>query len=147
MTVTVGGWVCLLAPLVGCVTIALCGQLITRRLAGWISTLSTFVAFGGAVVAFLSAWGKDPGDRSQVSTAYTWLTGGDFHVSVQILVDPLSLVMMLIVSGVGGLDGQIFALAVMAVAAGEVAVGLGLIVAMARRGLALDVDQATALRG
>jgi NADH:ubiquinone oxidoreductase subunit K len=35
----------------------------------------------------------------------------------------------------------------MAVAAGEVAVGLGLIVAMARRGLALDVDKASALRG
>jgi NADH-quinone oxidoreductase subunit K len=47
----------------------------------------------------------------------------------------------------GELDGQIFALAVMAVAAGEVAVGLGLIVAMARRGVALDVDQASTLRG
>jgi NADH:ubiquinone oxidoreductase subunit K len=35
----------------------------------------------------------------------------------------------------------------MAVAASEVAIGLGLIVAMARRGLALDVDQASLLRG
>src|SRR5215467_11034522 len=47
----------------------------------------------------------------------------------------------------GDLDGQIFALSVMAVAAGEVAVGLGLIVAMARRRVALDVDQASVLRG
>ena len=46
-----------------------------------------------------------------------------------------------------GVDGQIFPLAVMAVAASEVAIGLGLIVAMARRGLALDVDEASALRG
>ena len=44
-------------------------------------------------------------------------------------------------------DGQIFALAVMAVAAAEVAIGLGLIVAMARRRVPLDVDQASALRG
>ena len=43
----------------------------------------------------------------------------------------------------GNGDGQIFALAVMAVAASEVVVGLGLIVAMARRRLALDVDQLT----
>ncbi len=99
----VGAWVCLGAPLVGCLTITFLGQLITRRIAGWISTLSTFVAFGGAVVAFVADWGKDTSDRSHVSTAYTWLTGGDFHVDVQILVDPLSLVMMLIVSGVGGL--------------------------------------------
>jgi NADH-quinone oxidoreductase subunit K len=47
----------------------------------------------------------------------------------------------------GELDGQIFALAVMAVAASEVVVGLGLIVAMARRNLALDVDTLTELRG
>src|SRR5206468_3103645 len=30
-----GAWVCLLAPLVGCVTIALAGQTISRRMAGW----------------------------------------------------------------------------------------------------------------
>ena len=47
----------------------------------------------------------------------------------------------------GEMDGQIFALAVMAVAASEVCVGLGLIVAMARRRLALDVDTFTELRG
>ena len=96
-------WVCLLAPLVGCVVIALCGRFITRRIAGWISTLSTFVAFGGAAVAFFVMWSENSNDRSHVSTAYTWLTGGSFKVSVQILVDPLSVVMMLIVSGVGGL--------------------------------------------
>src|SRR5438874_2541942 len=44
-------------------------------------------------------------------------------------------------------DGQIFALAVMAVAASEVVVGLGLIVAMARRRLDLDVDKLETLRG
>jgi NADH-quinone oxidoreductase subunit K len=44
-------------------------------------------------------------------------------------------------------DGQIFALAVMAVAASEVVVGLGLIVAIHRRRLALDVDQLSSLRG
>ena len=47
----------------------------------------------------------------------------------------------------GTVDGQVFALAVMAVAASEVVVGLGLIVAMARRKLDLDVDRLTTLRG
>ena len=47
----------------------------------------------------------------------------------------------------GELDGQIFALSVMAVAAAEVCVGLGLIVAIARRKLDLDVDTFTELRG
>ena len=47
----------------------------------------------------------------------------------------------------GEMDGQVFALAVMAVAAAEVCVGLGLIVAMSRRRLDLDVDRFTELRG
>ena len=47
----------------------------------------------------------------------------------------------------GQANGQIFALAVMAVAASEVVVGLVLIVAMARRRLTLDVDKLSFLRG
>jgi len=44
-------------------------------------------------------------------------------------------------------DGQIFALIVMVVAACEVVVGLGLIVAMFRRRMSLDVDNMRELRG
>ena len=44
-------------------------------------------------------------------------------------------------------SGQVFAIAVMAVAASEVVVGLGLIVAMSRRRLVLDVDRLHTLRG
>ena len=47
--------------------------------------------------------------------------------------------------GDGG--GQIFALSVMAVAAAEVCVGLGLVVAIHRRRLPLDVDRLSELRG
>jgi NADH-quinone oxidoreductase subunit K len=43
--------------------------------------------------------------------------------------------------------GQVFALAVMAVAASEVCVGLGLVVALNRRNLSLDVDRLSELRG
>ena len=47
----------------------------------------------------------------------------------------------------GGADGQIFALIVMVVAACEVTVGLGLIVAVYRRRLAINVDKLNELRG
>jgi len=47
----------------------------------------------------------------------------------------------------GDQDGQIFALVVMVVAACEVVVGLGLIVAMFRRKLPLNVDDMRELRG
>jgi NADH:ubiquinone oxidoreductase subunit K len=44
-------------------------------------------------------------------------------------------------------DGHIFALIVMVVAAAEVAIGLGLIVAIYRRRLPVDVDQLRELQG
>ena len=47
----------------------------------------------------------------------------------------------------GGEDGQIFALIVMVVAACEVTVGLGLIVALYRRRLPVDVDELHELNG
>jgi NADH-quinone oxidoreductase subunit K len=47
----------------------------------------------------------------------------------------------------GDADGQVFALVVMVVAACEVVVGLGLIVAIYRRRLPLNVDELRGLRG
>jgi NADH:ubiquinone oxidoreductase subunit K len=47
----------------------------------------------------------------------------------------------------GDMGGQIFALIVMVVAACEVAVGLGLIVALYRRKLPIDVDELRELQG
>jgi len=47
----------------------------------------------------------------------------------------------------GNEEGQVFALIVMVVAACEVVVGLGLIVAMFRRRLSLNVDEMRGLRG
>ena len=47
----------------------------------------------------------------------------------------------------GGQAGQVFALIVMVIAACEVVIGLGIIVAMYRRRLPIDVDRMSELRG
>jgi NADH-quinone oxidoreductase subunit K len=68
-------------------------------------------------------------------------------LSLEIMLNGGNLALIAFARHFTNLDGQIFALVVMAVAASEVVVGLGLIVAMARRRLALDVDTLTHLRG
>ena len=98
-----GGWLCLLAPLAGFLAILLAGTRITRVQAGVLSTASVFVGFAGAVIAFVDALGRSPDDRAELTTAWTWLTAGEFKVGFELLVDPLSLVMMLAVTGIGGL--------------------------------------------
>jgi NADH-quinone oxidoreductase subunit K len=68
-------------------------------------------------------------------------------LSLEIMLNGANLALIAFARQLGDGSGQIFALAVMAVAASEVVVGLGLIVAMARRRLDLDVDSLTQLRG
>lgn len=68
-------------------------------------------------------------------------------LSLEIMLNASNLALVGFSRLFGTVDGQVFAIAVMAVAAAEVCVGLGLIVAMARRNLALDVDLLRELRG
>jgi NADH-quinone oxidoreductase subunit K len=68
-------------------------------------------------------------------------------LSLEIMLNGANLALIAFSRHHGEASGQIFALAVMAVAASEVVVGLGLIVAIARRRLDLDVDKLSVLRG
>ena len=98
-----GAWLCLLAPLAGALLITILGGSISRTTAAWLSTVSVFIAFGGAVASLVGLLGRDPEEREVVTTAWTWLAAGNFNAGLSLLVDPLSVTMMLIVSGVGGL--------------------------------------------
>src|SRR3989440_3221101 len=99
----VAAWICLLSPLAAALLIALLGNGISRRGAGYLATLAALVSFGAACVAFFALWGDAPHDRSHYSTVWTWLQSGSFSAGLRILVDPLSTMMMLVVSGVGSL--------------------------------------------
>jgi NADH-quinone oxidoreductase subunit K len=68
-------------------------------------------------------------------------------LSLEIMLNGCNLALIAFSRRLGEEGGQIFALAVMAVAASEVVVGLGLIVAIARRRIDLDVDKLSSLRG
>jgi NADH-quinone oxidoreductase subunit L len=101
--VTAAAWVCLLLPLASTGAITVLGTGIRRRTAGWIATLACAGSFAAAVVTFVSMVGREPEHRSEVSTAWTWLAAGNFRVGLSILTDPLSVFMMLVVTGVGSL--------------------------------------------
>jgi NADH-quinone oxidoreductase subunit K len=68
-------------------------------------------------------------------------------LSLEIMLNGANLALITFARHQGDETGQIFALAVMAVAASEVVVGLGLIVAIARKRIDLDVDKLNILRG
>jgi len=68
-------------------------------------------------------------------------------LSLEIMLNGANLALIAFSRHSGNGDGQVFALAVMAVAASEVVVGLGLVVAMNRKRITLDVDRMNVLRG
>jgi NADH-quinone oxidoreductase subunit K len=68
-------------------------------------------------------------------------------LSLEIMLNGGNLALIAFARQLDNGGGQIFALAVMAVAASEVVVGLGLIVALNRKRVPLDVDRLSSLRG
>src|SRR5256884_4690849 len=98
-----GAWICLLSPLAAAALITVAGERISRRGAGYLATLSCFVAFGGAIASFVGLLERDGSQRTVVSTAWTWISGGSYRSGFAVMIDPLSVFMMLIVAGVGAL--------------------------------------------
>jgi NADH-quinone oxidoreductase subunit L len=107
--VSIAAWIALFSPAAAVVLLALGGNRIPGRLAGWIASLSALVSFACSIVVFAFLLGKDAEDRAeQYSTLYTWIsTGADrfaedgFRAGLTISMDPLTVFMMLVVSGVG----------------------------------------------
>ncbi len=94
-------WIALFSPAVGVALIAIASPWISRRLAGYVATLSVFVSFIASLVVFFVLLDRNHEDRAELSSIYTWLTAGDLQFDLEIFIDPLSVFMMLIVSGVG----------------------------------------------
>jgi NADH-quinone oxidoreductase subunit K len=66
---------------------------------------------------------------------------------LELMLNAGNLALLSFARSTGTQDGHVFALVVMVVAACEVVVGLGLIVAMFRRRLPLNVDELRGLKG
>ena len=94
-------WIALFAPAFAALLIGLLHRKITRTQAGGIAALGTLVSFISSLIAFVSLLHHAPEERGKISTLYTWLSAGDLQIGMDIFIDPLSIFMMLIVSGVG----------------------------------------------
>ena len=68
-------------------------------------------------------------------------------LSLELMLNAGNLALVAFSRMLGNADGQIFAIIVMVVAACEVVIGLGLIVALYRRRVPLNVDELRGLRG
>jgi NADH-quinone oxidoreductase subunit L len=92
-----------LFPLAGFVINASLGKRLPKGASGALASLAMIASFVVAVLAVIQVAGLAPEHRAIEQTLYTWIASGDFHVDLALRVDPLSSVMILVVTGIGSL--------------------------------------------
>ncbi|WP_366140645.1 proton-conducting transporter membrane subunit, partial [uncultured Nocardioides sp.] len=95
-------WLVIGLPLLGATVLLLGG----RRTDPWGHLLGTAMAVGSFVLSTLmliGLMGREEGDRSVTQHLWDWVSVGDFEVGMDLLVDPLSILFLMLITGVGSL--------------------------------------------
>ena len=92
-----------LLPFIGFLVNATFGRRLTKRVAGAVACGAMILSFVVSVAAMFRLLSFDPESRVMAQTVYEWITSGDLTVPFTLRLDPLSAVMILIVTGIGSL--------------------------------------------
>jgi NADH-quinone oxidoreductase subunit L len=103
VSATTYGWLVLAFPLLGTLIVAFGYRVLPGRSAGWIGTGAIFLAFLAALGALVQMQNLSPVHRELTSTLWSYANTVGVDAQLGILVDPLSVFMILIVSGVSTL--------------------------------------------
>ncbi len=94
-------WLLFAFPIAGALLILFFGKWMPRGVVGWIASLAILGAFFVAVGLTIALFQR-PADDQQITIQYwEWIRIGDFNVPAAILIDPLSVTMAMVVTGIG----------------------------------------------
>ena len=94
-------WIIPALPLAAVLVNLLLGDRLGKRGTAWLACGSIGLAFLAAVRAVMQLAALPPAERVIHELAYTWMRVGDFSADVGFQLDPLSAIMVLVVTGVG----------------------------------------------
>lgn len=100
MSATSYGWIILLAPLCGMLVISLGWRVLPGRLPGVIASSAIGISFAASIGAYFELQDREESARALTSTGWDYLQSLGLDAGLTILVDPLSIFMCLVVSGV-----------------------------------------------
>ena len=91
-----------LLPLTGFLINLLLGKKInSEKFSGWFSSLMVLIPFLISVAALLSLLELPPESRRIILKYFSWITVGSMNLEYSFYIDPLSVTMMLVVTGIG----------------------------------------------
>ncbi len=103
MSATSWAWLVLLFPLLGSIVVALGFRVLPAKVAGAIGTLAIALAFGCGVATLITLLGESPDARHHASALWDYASAAGLDIKLGIFVDPLSVFMVLVVTGVSTL--------------------------------------------
>jgi NADH-quinone oxidoreductase subunit L len=103
MSATTWAWLVLLFPLLGSIAIGLGFRAMPARAAGAIGTLAIALSFACGIGALLALLGEDAEARHHASSLWDYASAAGLDIKLGIFVDPLSVFMVLVVTGVSTL--------------------------------------------
>ena len=92
-----------LFPLLGFLVNASFGRRLSKTISGGVACAVMAASFAVSVMAVWQLTGLPVEERAIEQTVYTWIASGDFVLDLTLRVDPLSAVMILVISGIGSL--------------------------------------------
>ena len=95
-------WLVIALPLLGA-TILLLGGRRTDAWGHWLGTATAVGSFVLSLLVFIGMLGREEGERAVVQHLWDWVAVGDYTVGLDLLVDPLSVLFLLLITGVGSL--------------------------------------------
>ena len=90
-----------LLPLLGFLLNGLLGRRLGKSFVSLVGCASVGASFLTAILVVWDLIGRPADDRVMVNTLWSWISSGSLEIGLSFLVDPLSAVMILIVTGVG----------------------------------------------
>jgi NADH-quinone oxidoreductase subunit L len=100
VTATSYGWLVLAFPIAGMLVISLGWRVLPGRMPGLIGSAAILGSFIASILALIDMQDLPAEERHLVDSAWTYAATADFNVDMAILIDPLSVFMCLVVSGV-----------------------------------------------
>ncbi|QPJ65713.1 MAG: NADH-quinone oxidoreductase subunit L [Candidatus Nitrohelix vancouverensis] len=88
-------------PLIGSIINGFFGLRIGKNAVGMVACGSVALSFATVLLMFVSLLFSPAEERIFEQVVFTWMVAGDFNVDFGYQIDPLSMVMMLVVTGVG----------------------------------------------
>src|SRR4051812_7041743 len=92
-----------LLPFLGFLVNASVGRRLAKRASSAVAVGAMVASFAVALAAVVSLVGREPQSREIVQRVFSWISSGEFDAPFTLRLDPLSSVMILVITGIGAL--------------------------------------------